>query len=48
MDNIFHVLSLDAELSEVSMDSTIVRAHQASAGAKKGTKAHKSGEVEES
>lgn len=36
LDNIFRILSLDAELSEISIDSTIVRAHQASAGAKKG------------
>lgn len=43
LDNIFRVLSLDAELSELSMDSTIVRAHQASAGAKKGAKNLKSG-----
>lgn len=46
LDNIFRLLSLDAELSEISIDSTIVRAHQASAGAKKGRITHKSGEVE--
>ena len=45
LDNIFRVLSLDAELSEISIDSTIVRAHQASAGAKKGQKIRKSEEV---
>ncbi len=28
LDNIFHTLSLDAELTELSIDSTIVRAHQ--------------------
>lgn len=36
LDNIFCVLSLDAELEELSMDSSIVQAHQHSAGAKKG------------
>lgn len=35
LDNIFRTLSLEAELNELSIDSTIVRAHQASAGAKK-------------
>lgn len=34
LDNIFHVLSLDAELSELSIDASIVQAHQHSAGAK--------------
>lgn len=38
LDNIFRILTLDAELSEFSLDSTIVRAHQHSAGAKKGAK----------
>ena len=33
LDNIFRLLALDADLSEVSMDGTIVRAHQHSAGA---------------
>jgi len=33
LDNIFRVLTLDAELSEISIDGTIVRAHQHSAGA---------------
>lgn len=38
LDNIFRVLALDAELDEISIDGTIVRAHQHSAGAKKGAK----------
>ena len=33
IDNIFRILALDAELSELSIDATIVRAHQHSAGA---------------
>jgi transposase len=33
LDNIFRLFALDADLSEVSMDGTIVRAHQHSAGA---------------
>ena len=36
LDNIFRVLSLDAERDELFMDSSIVQAHQHSAGAKKG------------
>ena len=36
LDNIFRVLGLDAELDELFMDSSIVQAHQHSAGAKKG------------
>lgn len=36
LDNIFRVLSLDVELSELSIDASIVQAHQHSAGAKKG------------
>ena len=36
IDNIFRVLSLEAELSELSLDATIVKTHQHSAGAKKG------------
>ena len=36
IDNIFRVLSLDAELTELSIDASIVQAHQHSAGAKKG------------
>lgn len=47
LDNIFRVLSLEAELGEVSIDGTIVRAHQHSAGAKKGAKKTKSGEAVE-
>lgn len=35
LDNIFRVLSLEAELDELSLDATIVQAHQHSAGAKK-------------
>jgi transposase len=46
LDNIFRVFALDAELNELSLDSTIVRAHQHSAGAKKGAKATKSAEAE--
>lgn len=47
LDNIFHVLSLDAELDELFMDSSIVQAHQHSAGAKKGGLPMKLDEVEE-
>ena len=36
LDNIFRVLSLEAELDELFLDATIVKAHQHSAGAKKG------------
>lgn len=36
LDNIFRVLSLEAELTELSIDVSIVKAHQHSAGAKKG------------
>ena len=43
LDNIFRVLSLEAELYELSLDSTIVQAHQHSAGAKKGGLQTKSG-----
>lgn len=46
LDNIFRVFALDAELSELSLDSTIVRAHQHSAGAKKGAKKMKLVEAE--
>ena len=35
LDNIFRVLSLEAELTELSIDASIVKAHQHSAGAKK-------------
>ena len=47
LDNIFRILSLEAELSELSLDSTIIRAHQASAGAKKGAKQPKLEKAEE-
>jgi len=46
LDNVFRVVTLEAELSELSLDSTIVRAHQHSAGAKKGAKNLKSVEAE--
>ena len=36
LDNIFRVLSLEAELDELFLDATIVKAHQHSAGVKKG------------
>lgn len=36
LDNIFRVLSLEAELDELSPDGSIVQAHQHSAGTKKG------------
>lgn len=42
LDNIFRVLSLEAELYELSLDATIVQAHQHSAGAKKGSRQMKS------
>ena len=35
LDNIFRVLSLEAELTELSIDASIVKAHQHSAGVKK-------------
>jgi transposase len=47
LDEIFHQLSMEAELEELSMDSTTVRAHQASAGAKKGGLLQKSEEAVE-
>lgn len=34
-DNVFRILSLDAELDEMSPDGSIVQAHQHSAGAKR-------------
>lgn len=43
LDNIFRILSLDAELGELSLDASIVQAHQHSAGAKKGGLQMKSG-----
>ena len=36
LDNIFRILSLEAEPEELSIDASIVQAHQHSAGAKKG------------
>ena len=36
LDNIFRLLSLEAELEELSLDASIVQAYQHSAGAKKG------------
>ena len=36
LDNIFRTLSLEAELEELSLDASIVQAHQHSAEAKKG------------
>ena len=36
LENVFKTFALEAELTELSIDSTIVRAHQHSAGAKKG------------
>lgn len=36
LDNIFRILSLEAELEELSIDASIVQAHQHSAGAQKG------------
>ena len=36
LDNIFRILSLEAELEELSLDASIIQAHQHSAGAKKG------------
>jgi transposase len=38
LDSIFRVLSLEAELQELSLDASIVKAHQHSAGAKKGAR----------
>ncbi len=35
LDRIFHLLAMDAELNEVSLDASIVQAHQHSAGARK-------------
>ena len=36
LDNIFRLLSLEADPQELSLDASIVQAHQHSAGAKKG------------
>lgn len=37
LDNIFRVLSMEAEMDELFLDASIVQAHQHSAGAKKGS-----------
>ena len=47
LDYIFHILSLEAELEEISIDASIVQAHQHSAGAKKGGLQQKSDTAEE-
>ena len=43
LDNIFRILSLEAELEELSIDASIIQAYQHSAGAKKGGLQMKSG-----
>ena len=43
LDNIFCILSLEAELEELSIDASIIQTHQHSAGAKKGGLQMKSG-----
>ena len=43
LDNIFRILSLEAELEELSIDASIIQTHQHSAGAKKGGLQMKSG-----
>ena len=45
LDNVFRVLTLDADEENLSIDSTIIRAHQASAGAKRGATIPKSPEA---
>ena len=47
LDNIFRILSLEAELEELYIDASIIQAHQHSAGAKKGGLQMKSGIVVE-
>ena len=47
LDNIFRILSLEAELEELSIDASIIQAHPHSAGAKKGGLQMKSGIVVE-
>ena len=47
LDNIFRVLSLESELYELSIDASIVQAHQHSAGAKKGGRQTRSGTAAE-
>ena len=46
-DNVIRVLSLDVDLSELSLDGSIVQAQQHSAGAKKGGLQPKSDTAEE-
>ena len=36
LEKIFHELSLDADLENISIDSTYIKAHKASAGAQRG------------
>ena len=43
LDNILRILSLEAELEELSIDASIIQVHQHSAGAKKGGLQMKSG-----
>lgn len=43
LDNIFRILSLEAELEELSIDASIIQAHQHSASTKKGGLQMKSG-----
>ena len=40
---IFQDLNIDADMQDISLDSTVVKAHQHSAGAKKGANPPKSG-----
>ena len=47
LEKIFYTLSQNAKLEELSIDATIVRAHQHSVGAKKGGLQTKSGTAEE-
>lgn len=47
LDNIFRILSLESELYELSIDASIVQAHQHSAGAKKGGRQTRSGTAAE-
>ena len=36
LENVFHELNLDADLENISIDSTYIKAHKASAGAQRG------------
>ena len=38
-ENIFDILSVDADMQDLSLDSTSIKVHQHAAGAKKGPKA---------